>query len=69
MKFVLGVLTNIAGFLLLLLGFTIVAVVVYAASILLLYLATRSVEKPLCEEVREITPDEIKKRPASAPEL
>ena len=74
MWFVVGVLLNIASFALCVLGQTLAAASVYLVSLVLIFIGRRGrkekrEEKRQVETRREPTPDEIKRRPASAPEI
>jgi hypothetical protein len=71
---VVGVLLNIASFALCVLGQTLVATSVYLVSLALIFVGGRErkekrEEKRQVETRRELTPDEIKRRPVSAPEI
>jgi len=68
-KTVVGVVVNVVAFLLLSLGLLYIAVPLYVVSVvILLWPEKRRVEEKK-EAVRELTPDEIKRRPVSAPEV
>jgi membrane protein implicated in regulation of membrane protease activity len=72
--FVVGVLLNIASFALCVLGQTLAAASVYLVSLALIFIGRRGrkekrEEKRQVETRRELTPDEIKRRPVSAPEI
>jgi len=68
-KTVIGLVANAAAFLLISLGLLYVAVPLYIASVaILLWPEKRRVEERK-EAASELTPDEIKRRPASAPEI
>ena len=73
MWFVVGVLLNVAAFILYTLGQTWVAVPTYLISLALLFLGRRERrekrEEKRVEPRRELTPEDIKKRPISAPEI
>jgi len=69
-----GILLNIAAFALCVLGQTLVAASVYLVSLALIFIGGRRrkekrEEKRQVETRREPTPDEIKRRPVSAPEI
>jgi membrane protein implicated in regulation of membrane protease activity len=72
--FVVGVLLNIASFALCVLGQTLAAASVYLVSLALIFIGRRGrkekrEEKRQVETRQEPTPDEIKRRPVSAPEI
>lgn len=74
MWFVVGVLLNIASFALCVLGQTLAAASVYLVSLALIFIGRRGrkekrEEKRQVETRQEPTPDEIKRRPVSAPEI
>lgn len=74
MWLIVGVLLNIASFALCVLGQTLVAASVYLVSLALILIVRRGrkekrEEKRQVETRREPTPEEIKKRPISAPEI
>ncbi len=69
-----GILLNIAAFALCALGQTLVAASVYLVSLAFIFIGGRGrkekrEEKRQVETRREPTPDEIKRRPVSAPEI
>jgi uncharacterized membrane protein YccF (DUF307 family) len=67
---IVGVLLNIVSFTLCVLGQTLVAASVYLVSLALIFIGRRGrKEKRQVETRREPTPDEIKRRPVSAPEI
>jgi len=67
---IVGVLLNIASFALCVLGQTLVAASVYLVSLALILIGgQKRKEKRQVETRREPTPDEIKRRPVSAPEI
>lgn len=68
MKLAIGLLLNLLAFILAALGYVVIAVAVYAASVILLAWPRKMEEKKI-EPPREPTPDEIKKRPVTAPEV
>jgi len=68
-KTVVGLVVNAAAFLLLSLGLLYIAVPLYIASVAVLLWPTRRQVEEKKEVVRELTPDEIKRRPVSAPEV
>ncbi|AKT35508.1 hypothetical protein PYWP30_01892 [Pyrobaculum sp. WP30] len=70
----MGVLLNIASFALCVLGQTLVAASVYLVSLALIFIGGRGrkekrEKKRQVETRQEPTPDEIKRRPVSAPEI
>ncbi|ABP50888.1 MULTISPECIES: hypothetical protein [Pyrobaculum] len=66
----LGLLLNLASFVILAAGNLWVAAPLYAASIALLLIPQKIKKEEKKEEVRkEPTPDEIKRRPVAAPEI
>jgi hypothetical protein len=71
--FVVGVLLNVAAFILCMLGQMLIATPIYLISLALLFLGRRERrekrEEKRVEPRRELTPEEIKKRPISAPEV
>jgi hypothetical protein len=71
--FVVGMLLNVAAFILCTLGQTWVAVPTYLISLAFLFFGGRErrkkKEENQAERRRELTPEEIKKRPISAPEI
>jgi len=72
--FIVGVLLNAAAFTLCVLGQTLVAMPIYLASLALIFIERLSRKEKRGEEKRvetrrEPTPDEIKRRPVSAPEI
>ncbi len=69
-----GILLNIAAFALCVLGQTLVAASVYLVSLAFIFIGgqgrkEKREEKRQVETRREPTPDEIKRRPVSAPEI
>ena len=68
MRLAIGLSLNLLAFILAALGYVIIAVTVYAVSILLLAWP-RKREKKKIALPREPTPDEIKKRPVMAPDV
>ncbi|ACB40689.1 hypothetical protein [Pyrobaculum neutrophilum] len=73
MRYAIGLSLNAAAFILAVLcQWPIAAAVVYIASVALLLPTAqrkRAEERPPAEAKREPTPDEIKRRPVSAPEI
>ena len=73
MWFVVGVLLNVAAFILCMLGQMLIATPTYLISLALLFFGRRErrekKEEKRVEPRRELTPEEIKKRPISAPEV
>jgi len=71
--FVVGVLLNVAAFILCMLSQILIATPTYLISLALLFLGRRGRrekrEEKRVEPRRELTPEEIKKRPISAPEV
>jgi hypothetical protein len=71
--FVVGVLLNAAAFILCMLGQMLIATLTYLISLALLLLERRErrekKEEKRVEPRRGLTPEEIKKRPISAPEV
>ena len=68
MWFVVGVLLNVAAFILCMLGQMLIATPTYLISVALLFFGRRE-KREKVEPRRELTPEEIKKRPTSAPEI
>jgi len=68
-KTIIGLVVNAAAFLLIGLGLLYVAVPLYIASVVILLWPTRRQVEERKEVARELTPDEIKRRPVSAPEV
>ncbi|MEM1597608.1 MAG: hypothetical protein QXP31_10925 [Pyrobaculum sp.] len=72
MRFELGILLNVASFLLMALSYPYVAAPLYVLSMALILWPRekKKEEKPPVEERREpLTPSDIKKRPAAVPEI
>ena len=73
MWFVVGVLLNVAAFILCRLGQMLIATPTYLTSLALLFFGRREKrekkEEKRVEPRRKPTPEEIKKRPISAPEI
>jgi len=68
-KTIIGLVVNAAAFLLIGIGLLYVAVPLYVASVVILLWPKRRQVEEKKEVVRELTPDEIKRRPVSAPEV
>ncbi|MFN3804599.1 MAG: hypothetical protein ACK4SY_06050 [Pyrobaculum sp.] len=69
MRFALGILINAVAFILMGLGIPLAAIVAYVASLVLLLTPRRKPARREVEVKREVTPEEVKKRPAAVPEI
>lgn len=68
MRFVIGLLLNVVAFLILALRLELIAAVIYIVSIALLLVSRPRRRQEVASQKREVTPDEIKRRPVAAPE-
>jgi predicted membrane protein len=68
-RLIVGVLVNLAAFILALLGVTWIAAALYAVSVVLLVWRREEKKVETRVEAKEPTPEEIKKRPVTAPEI
>ncbi|WP_167827600.1 hypothetical protein [Pyrobaculum islandicum] len=70
MKFAIGIVLNITAFTLAVLcQWPIAAILFYVASLVLIMPRREKKKEEKVETKREITPEEIKRRPVSAPEV
>jgi uncharacterized SAM-binding protein YcdF (DUF218 family) len=68
-RLVVGALVNLVAFILALLGIVWIAAALYVVSVVLLMWRREEKKVETRVEAKEPTPDEIKKRPVTAPEI